>query len=431
MEPVTKSTETKPSYSPLLVLGHTVNDMYSNLLAGFLPVLIIEFGLSYMLAGLAALVFNAFSSVLRPILGRWFDRTRATWLLEIGLTLNCICMSLVGISPNYVLVLFLLATAGLGTACFHPPAFSTVVKSGASRKGKAMGFFIAGGNTGFFLGPIIAGLIITTYGLHGTLLLLPVGLIAAFILLRARVTAGTPTTTLDASSTQPKTNKRLVALLATIVACRSTTIIVAETFLPVYFVARGDPLVIATALASVWLGIGVIGQLTGGYISDRIGRFPVIASSLLIGSPLFLAFIITSGPMSIVFLALAGVVLYAGWSVIVVMASEAAPQNVGTVSGLMLGLAVGIGGFAALSFGALADRIGLQSALIAITTFLFVGGILSFAIPKFGNVQNTASEKNQLWKRRASWKLKWIHFSGRSGRFRNDLSRLRTFFTGS
>jgi len=237
-------------------------------------------------------------------------------------------------------------------------------------------------------------LILTIYGLRGTLLLLPIGLIAALILLRARVTARTPTAIPDVNSTQPAANKRLVALLATITACRSTTITVAETFLPVYFVARGEPLVIATALASVWLGIGVLGQLAGGYISDRIGRFPVIASSLLVGGPLFLAFLITSGLTSIIFLALAGVVLYASWSVIVVMASEAAPQDVGTVSGLMLGLAVGIGGFAALGFGALADRIGLQSALIAIVTFLFAGGLLAFIIPRFSTGAKNASKTN-------------------------------------
>ena len=380
MESVARSTRTKSS---LLVFGHTVNDMYSNLLSGLLPLLILAFGLSYMLAGLAALIFNVFSCMMQPFLGRWFDRTQATWLLEIGLTLNCVCMSLVGISPSYLILLFLVGTAGLGTASFHPPAFSTVVKAGSSRKGRAMGLFLAGGNTGFFLGPIVAGLVLTLYGLHGTLLLLPLGLIAALILLKARVTAGTGTATSEVNSDQPAANKRLVALLASITACRSTTVTVAETFLPVYFVARGEPLVIATALASVWLGIGVLGQFAGGYISDRIGRFPVIASSLLIGTPLFLAFLMTSGLTSVLFLALAGLVLYASWSVIVVMASEAAPHSVGTVSGLMLGLAVGIGGFAALGFGALADRIGLQSALIAITTSLFVGGVLAFMIPRF------------------------------------------------
>jgi len=371
----------KASYSPLLVLGHTVNDMYSNLLAGLLPLLTIAFGLSYMLAGLAALVFNASSSVLQPILGRWFDRKQTTWLLEAGLTLNCVCMSLVGISPNYIMLLLFLGTAGLGTASFHPPAFSTVVKTGTSGKGEAMGFFLAGGNTGFFIGPIVAGFLLTMYGLHGTLLLLPIGLIVALVLLRARVTVRSPTS-LDTDSNHPPANKRLVALLASITACRSTLLTVAETFLPLYFVARGEPLFIATALASLWLGIGIIGQLTGGYVSDRIGRFPVISSSLLVGGVLFLLFLVTSGLTSLIFLALAGVVLYASWSVIVVMASEAAPRNVGAVSGFMLGFAVGIGGFAALGFGALADRIGLQPALIAFTGFAFAGGLLAFVLPK-------------------------------------------------
>jgi membrane protein implicated in regulation of membrane protease activity len=82
--------------------------------------------------------------------------------------------------------------------------------------------------------------------------------------------------------------------------------------------------------------------------------------------------------------------------VIVVMASEAAPKNVGTVAGLMLGLSVGIGGFAALGFGALADLIGLQSALIAITIFLLIGGVLAFVIPKFSNEQMRPSKSAEL-----------------------------------
>jgi FSR family fosmidomycin resistance protein-like MFS transporter len=357
--------------------------MYSNLLSGLLPLLILTFGLSYMLAGLAALVFNATSSVLQPILGRWFDRAQAAWLMEAGLALNCTCISLVGVSPNYIVILFLLGTAGLGTATFHPPAFSTVVKAGTSKRGQALGLFLAGGNAGFFLGPIMAGLILTMYGLHGTLLLLPIGLIVALVLLRMRVTARAQVPIQETESTQQPANRRLIALLATITACRSTTITVAETFLPVYFVSRGQPLLIATTLASVWLGVGILGQFIGGYISDRIGRFPIIMASLLIGGLIFLGFLLTNGWTSIIFLTLAGLVLYTTWSVIVVMATEAAPHNIGAVSGFMLGLAIGIGGFAALGFGALADQIGLQFALVAFTAFVFAGGFLALLIPKF------------------------------------------------
>jgi len=364
------------------VLGHVVDDMFANLLAGLLPVLTVVFGLSYMLAGLVAMVYWVTSSIFQPLLGRWFDRTQTVWLLEAGLAVNSICMSLVGVSSSYALLLFLVGTAGLGTAAFHPPAFSTVVKSSGPGKGGAVGIFIAGGNTGFFLGPLVAGIILTAYGLHGTLILLPIGVITAVVLLRGRMNVGNLKASDAASGSRLPVNKPLLALLAAITACRSTTIQTAETFLPLYFVARGESLFIATALVSLWLGIGVLGQLGGGFISDRVGRRPVIAISLLIGAALFLGFVMTSGFLSLVLLVMAGAVLYASWSVIVVMSTEAAPHNVGAVSGLMLGFAVGIGGLAALGFGAIADKNGLQYALVGFSGFAFAAGLLALILPK-------------------------------------------------
>ena len=158
-----------------------------------------------------------------------------------------------------------------------------MVKSSGSSKGGAVGIFIAGGNTGFFLGPLVAGVILTAYGLEGTLILLPIGVITAVVLLRGRMNVGNPKASDVTSGSKLPVNKPLLALLAAITACRSTTIQTAETFLPLYFVARGQSLFVATALVSLWLGIGVLGQLGGGFISDRVGRRPVIVISLLIG----------------------------------------------------------------------------------------------------------------------------------------------------
>lgn len=211
-----------------------------------------------------------------------------------------------------------------------------------------MGFFLSGGSAGFFLGPIVAGGLVSSFGLKGTLLLLPVGMLTALLLLKVRVGAARAPSA--PKSTQPA-NNRLLALLAAITALRSTTIQVGITFLPLYLVTKGESLLVATGVASIWLGAGVLGQITGGHLSDRIGRRPVIVSSLLLGAVIFYGFLITSGIVSIVLLALSGAVLYASWSVIVTMASEAAPDNVGAVSGLMLGFSVGVGGLAALGFG--------------------------------------------------------------------------------
>jgi FSR family fosmidomycin resistance protein-like MFS transporter len=358
-----------------------VNDTFSNLISGLLPVLTTFFDLSYLLAGLVAMVFNLTSSVLQPLLGRWFDRTQTSWLLEAGLTLNCVGMSLVGISPTFVVLLFLVGTAGLGSAAFHPPAFSTVVRSTPSGRGGAMGIFLSGGNTGFFIGPIVAGALVSGCGLQGTLVLLPVGLLTAALLLKVRKLGASDEQLLTETAHQPP-NTRLVTLLAAITALRSITIQTAVTFLPLYFVVRGDSLFLATAIASIWLGVGVLGQLGGGFISDRIGRRPVIVISLLTGSLLFYGFLITSGTISLMLLALSGAALYANWSVIVVMSSEAAPSNVGAVSGLMLGFSVGIGGVAALGFGGVADLLGLHSAFLAFAAFALAGGVLSLFLPR-------------------------------------------------
>jgi len=374
------------SFSPFLVVGHTINDMFSNLLSGLLPVLTVAFGLSYMLAGLVAMVNSITSSILQPLVGRWFDRRQTIWLLEAGLTLNCIGMSLVGIAPSYIVLLFLVATAGLGSAAFHPPAFSTVVKSSSTSRGRTMGIFLSGGNAGFFLGPIMAGTVVSVSGLPGTLLLLPIGLLIAILLFKVRLRKDDEN--VAPADTDQSANKRLVGLLATITAFRSIAIQSAVTFLPLYLVTKGDSLFIATAIASIWLGVGVLGQLGGGFISDRIGRRPVIASSLLAGGLLFYAFLITTGVLSLLLLVVSGILLYASWSVIVVMSSEAAPSNVGAVSGLMLGFSVGIGGVSALGFGAVADMLGLHSAFLLFIGFALAGGLLALILPRHGTTSN-------------------------------------------
>ena len=250
----------------LLTLGHTVNDMFTNLLSGLLPILTITFNLSYLLAGLVAMVFSLTSSMLQPFLGRWFDRSQATWLLEGGLALNCVGMSLIGISPSYVILLFLVGTAGLGAAAFHPPAFSMVARSSTTSRGGSLGIFLSGGNAGFFLGPIVAGGLVSTIGLRGTLALLPIGLLTSILLFKVHAVK-------QAAPSIPEplhpSNRRLLGLLATITALRSATVQVAVAFLPLYLVTRGESLLLATAVASIWLGVGVLGQIPGGHISDQ------------------------------------------------------------------------------------------------------------------------------------------------------------------
>ena len=369
----------KRSVPSIILLGHLVNDTFSFMISGLLPVFTVLFNLSYLLLGVIVMVFNVTSSILKPLFGRWFDRSQAAWLLEMGLILNCIGMSLVGFSPNYVVLLFLIGTAGLGSAAFHPPAFSAVLRSSDSSKGSAMGLFVSGGNIGVFLGPIVAGSLVSLLGPRGTIVMLPIGLVTVVLLFRAHLQK--KVSSVEVTLSHPA-NLRLLVLLAAITAFRSISIQSAVNFLPLYFVKLGDPLLIATAITSTWLGFGVLGQLGGGFLSDRFGERGVVVTSLLLGAFLFYGFLVTSSYLSLVLLAVSGALLYASWASIVVMSTEAAPNNVGAVSGFMLGFSVGIGGLAAVGFGAVGDVLGLSYAFYLVTASALLGGIVALFLPR-------------------------------------------------
>jgi FSR family fosmidomycin resistance protein-like MFS transporter len=324
------------------------------------------------------MVFNLTSSLLQPLMGRWFDRTQAVWLMELGLIVNCIGMSFVGIAPNYLLVLFLVGTAGLGSSAFHPPSFSSVARTSNRSRGGAMGVFLSSGNTGFFLGPIVAGLVVSAFGLAGTLLLLPIGISTSILLLRAHKTQEK----VEIIESDSKPDTYTIAILAIITSFRSVTVQGVITFLPLYFVAHGESVFLASAFTSLWLGLGVVGQLGGGILSDRVGRRPVILISVFLGSAFFYGFLVTSGLLSLILLSASGATLYGGWSVIVAMSSEAAPNHIGTVSGIMVGFSIGIGGVGALGFGAMADAVGLSTAFYLSTAFAVAAGVVALLLPK-------------------------------------------------
>ena len=291
---------------------------------------------------------------------------------------NCLGMSLVGIAPTYLVVLFLVGTAGLGSSAFHPSSFSSVARASNRSRGSTMGVFLSSGNTGFFLGPIVAGLVVSSFGLAGTLLLLPIGISTSILLLMAHKAQGKT----EIIELNEKTDTHTIAILAIITAFRSVAVQGVITFLPLYFVALGEPIFLAAAFTSLWLGFGVVGQLGGGILSDRVGRRPVILVSLFLGSAFFYGFLATTGLLSLILLSVSGATLYGGWSVIVAMSSEAAPNHIGTVSGIMLGFSIGIGGVGAVGVGAMADAVGLNTAFYLSTAFAVAAGVVALLLPK-------------------------------------------------
>ena len=95
-----------------------------------------------------------------------------------------------------------------------------------------------------------------------------------------------------------------------------------------------------------------------------------------------LSLLIPFVPSAIAFMMLVagGFILMSSFSVTVVYAQELVPGKIGTMAGLTVGLAFGMGAIGSVALGYLADTLGLANMII-FTGFLPVLGLLTLLLP--------------------------------------------------
>lgn len=376
---------------PILGLSaaHAVTDIYSPVLAAILPLLILEYGYSYFLAGLIVTVWNLTSSFTQPIFGWMSDRRGFGVPVKYTILICAFFISCIGLISNYWLTLLFAACAAIGHALFHPSALSIVSRlaSGPNR-GRLTSFFVVGGNIGFAIGPLIAGVLVTLWGLPGLVAMVIPGIIMALIL-HVIIPKGCDEpqgkTVLDSvpnlvpdSASLPSISAapvkmdlrhyRGISLLITGSALRAWGIFGTVAFLPTYLsMIRGFDLAMANIIVSIVLMAGVAGQVIVGTLSDTYGRKELVLLFTLLAIPFFIAALVLSGTVSLVCLILFGFCLWSTFSTTVTMSHEMMPGTPGLVSGLMLGLAVGAGGLGVAVSGYIADVAGLLTAMLLIT----------------------------------------------------------------
>jgi len=370
---------TKPVWG--LSAAHLVTDLYSPVLPAILPLLIADQGYSFFLAGLIVTVYNLTSSMVQPLVGWVFDTRGFAFHISTSVLLSAIFISIVGLFDSYALVLASVAIAALGHAFFHPSALGTVsrlVKD--ANRGRLTSYFVIGGNLGYAIGPICAGVAVGLMGLPGLVFLAIPGIVMAVVLRRILP----PPERLKVPLTAARTERpayRAIALLVAASGLRAWAIFGSVAYLPTILTLRGIDLVTANLLVSGMLIAGVVGQVVGGELSDRYGRKEYTIVGLVTAVPPFIVFLTTGGVVSLAALMVFGFILWSTFAVTVAMAHEIAPGNVGLVSGLMLGLAVGVGGMGVAATGWIADMTTLTLGLMTIPLAIALAIPLFLAVP--------------------------------------------------
>jgi FSR family fosmidomycin resistance protein-like MFS transporter len=205
---------------------------------------------------------------------------------------------------------------------------------------------------------------------------------------RARLEADwagpTAPATLRAASAPPtpQGSGGILFLLVVFVALRSWISTGTASFIPLYYtgIRHLDPWYGGT-LVSLFLGAGAAGTLFGGMAADRFGRRNLLIFSMVILPPLLAMLTRTSGLATLTAAIIGGMASVSTFAVVMVMAQDLMPARIGMVSGLIIGLAVGMGGIGVTVLGAIADRWGLQTAMDITAILPLLGLAVALALP--------------------------------------------------
>jgi FSR family fosmidomycin resistance protein-like MFS transporter len=353
--------------SCLLAYSHVTVDFSQGAIAALVPFLVLDRGYSYAAAAGIVLAFSLVSSVVQPVFGALGDRWTMRWLIPVSILLAGAGIAAVGVVDSFWFTAIAASVSGVGVAAYHP-AGAGRAREISDGEHVLMSWFSLGGNLGFALAPLVVAATIGVLGLRASpLLLIPAltGVVAVALIRRGRQPAAEAAAGSPDRVASGRDDWGVFARLSVAITCRSIVFVGMGSFIVLFMHEhRGvSDTLAATSLFVFYLG-GAFGTAIGGHLARRFPRVAILRWSYLLAVPVVAGMLLIPGPAAWLFIALASVVLYVPFSLHVTLGPDVLPRHMGTASGVTLGLAVSVGGLASPAIGALADRVGLEYALL-------------------------------------------------------------------
>jgi MFS family permease len=276
-------------------LAHFTHHLLTALPQPMLPYIQQEFNLNMTKSAIVTSSFSLPAAAAQLPSGWLADRIGPTVLITIGIVGVAIGGFLVGISQTYLMLVIFLALMGLASGGYHPASTPLISMSvPLNQRGRALGFHLIGGNSSFFLAPIVAAGIASasSFGWRGSFVFLaiPVAVLGImfFVYLnrrygRAHVEAMKRQQMQD-HPIQPGYKRRLIAFLVMMFIGGGASASV-NTFLPLYITrGLGASNAVGAMSLSIIFSSGLWAGPVGGYLADRFGSVKVIIATGLVSA---------------------------------------------------------------------------------------------------------------------------------------------------
>lgn len=365
--------------------------MNQGLLAALLPFLIAAYHYDYTTAASLVMISNLVGSVIQPVFGHIADKKSNPNLMIVGIILAGGGMAFTGVISNFAALCVAVVISGIGVAMFHPQGAQMVNRYSVDNdKATNMGIFAFGGNAGFTVGPMLATLFITLFGLKGTLIFLVPPIIFG---VATRMAFKPESEDIQVAGNQAVENPAEAASLGEdkwgsfvkmglLISMRSIVFGGVNTFLVLYFIdVLGKSEALSNGLLSFYYAMGAASAILGGKLADTIGIRKTIRISFMILLPALIIFTVSHNFLvSILMLIPMGFGFSACYSPSVILAQMYLPNRTGLASGVTLGLSVSVGGIVVPLFGMIGDAYGLGTTYAVISGLAVILLIISFIL---------------------------------------------------
>ncbi|WP_221566551.1 MFS transporter [Alkalihalobacillus sp. TS-13] len=392
-----KTSVQKPAatvYSILFMISfvHLLNDSMQAVIPAIFPILERSMGLSFTQLGWIAFTLNMTSSVMQPVVGWYTDRSTSPYLLPLGMGASLAGMLGIAFADSFAFIILSVIGIGLGSAVFHPEGSRVAYMAAGNRRGLAQSIYQVGGNTGTSLAPIMTALVFVPLGQFGAVWFTSFAAVAIFVLFyvsgwysKQLVNFPRVSKTKQKKNIHVKRKKKVVfamIILIFLVFARSWYFSGIGNYYQFYLIDDyGLSIRQAQIYLFIFLAAGVLGTFLGGPLADRLGKRNMIFWSLAGTAPLALILPHVGLILVIPLFFLIGFILNTSFSVTVVYAQELVPGRIGMVSGLIVGLAFGMGALGSVLLGKMADLTSISFTMFAIS-FLPLLGLFTMLLPK-------------------------------------------------
>jgi len=353
----------------------------SGMLTPLLPFIRDSFSLSYTQAGVLVSAYTLTYGIAQ-LPGGWLsDHLGPHRLITIGVSGMAFCGLLIGISTSYAMLVCFLVLMGIMGGGYHPSA-SPLISSAFDEKvrGRVLGIHQVGGTGSFFIAPLVAVAIARVIGWRGSFLSVSVptllyGIFFLLLLSRWEFTKYTLENESDKKTNMEDGKGQIGRLLPVIIlaVCVQIFIYSAISFIPLYVVDNfGGSKEAAAAVLSLAHSAGIWAGPLAGYLSDRIGKIPIVIFTGIIAGPFI--YLLSHGSLGVgisVIALLLGMTQYMSMPVTEAYVISHTPmKSRSTVLGVYYFASRGGPGLLAPVMGYLIDHHSFSTA------FLFAGAIM-------------------------------------------------------